>query len=437
MAREMKYSGYPWIGTIPFSWEVCRIKNLTSVYTGNSIKDEQKEFYEDPTNAIPYIATKDIDATLQTIDYDNGMYVKKADTSFKRADAQSTLLCIEGGSAGKKIAYTEKDVCFVNKLCCFHSQTNSNKYIYYYLMSPAFTQKFKSHISGLIGGVSVSEINNFEITQPSISEQNRIVEYLDKKCAEIDAMVNTTRVSIEDYKSLKISVITKAVTKGLSIRCPMKDSGIDWIGDIPENWTVLRKLSYAVNKNISYGIVKLFDPDDENGVKVLRCSDVREGKIDTTNIRTVTQEVSNEYSRTVLDGGEVLINVRGTLGGCAVVPPEMKGYNIAREVAMVSLSEQILNRYLMYYFLSRAFITYEERHLAGSVYIGLNIEMLSACPITLPPIEEQKQIAEYLDKTIGDINNLIAKKEKLLEELEQYKKSIIFEYVTGKKEVPA
>ncbi|MBQ3821591.1 MAG: hypothetical protein II807_00890, partial [Thermoguttaceae bacterium] len=110
MARLMKDSGIPWIGEIPVDWEICKIKNVARIYTGNSIKDEDKGNYEDSNNAIPYVATKDIDPTFQSIDYDNGMYVKNSDNSFKRAPFQSILLCIEGGSAGKKLAFLEREV---------------------------------------------------------------------------------------------------------------------------------------------------------------------------------------------------------------------------------------------------------------------------------------------------------------------------------------
>ena len=127
--------------------------------------------------------------------------------------------------------------------------------------------------------------------------------------------------------------------------------------------------------------------------------------------------------------------MRGTLGGCAVVPAEMQGYNVAREVAMISLANTILNRYLMYFFLSKVFTTYEERHLAGSVFIGLNIEMLSACPVTLPPLSEQEQIANYLDKKCNLLDTVIISKERMIIELEYYKKSLIFEYVTGKRAI--
>ncbi len=304
--------------------------------------------------------------------------------------------------------------------------------------STIFSDEFYKWGHGIVDDLWTTnwqDMKKITVPIPSQEEQARISAFLDNECARIDAVLEQTRASIEEYKELKQAVITQAVTKGIRPNRSMQEKGIDCIGEIPSDWTILRKLSYAVNKNISYGIVKLFDPDDEFGVKVLRCSDVREGIIDTTNIRTVTREISNEYNRTILEGGEVLINVRGTLGGCAVVPPEMKGYNIAREVAMVSLSDMLHNRFLMYYFLSNTFRTYEEMHLAGSVYIGLNIEMLSASPIPLPTVSEQIVIADFLDEEVSQINDLIEKKEQLLLELEKIKKATIFEYITGKKEI--
>lgn len=434
MVRELKNCSNDRIGEIPLFWDVKKLKYVAKLYTGNSIKDEEKELYEDPENSVPYLSSKDIDATYLSANYENGMYVKENDQSFKFAPAGSSLMCIEGGSAGRKKTQLTKKVAFVNKLCCFEPTDIDSDFLYYWICSPNFEDEFKQNITGLIGGVSVSVLQNFSVAIPPMTEQTAIANYLHSKCDEIDSIVAETEKTIAEYKSLKRATITKAVTKGIRGNRPMTDSGIKWLGDIPEDWSLLRKLSYKANKGISYGIVKLFDPDDENGVKVLRCSDVREGFIDTANIRTVTQEISAEYSRTILEGGEVLINVRGTLGGCAVVPKEMKGYNIAREVAMVSTD--IHNRYLMYYFLSNPFTTYEERHLAGSVYIGLNIEMLSACPIPLPPIEEQNEIADYLDARCAEIDSVIAAKQKLLAEMDFYKKSLIYEYVTGKKEVP-
>ena len=374
---------------------------------------------------IPNVAALGTLSTSLTAYQDNDIVMAKVTPCFENGN----IAVMSGLSSGVGLGSSE--------LFVFRAKEMQTRYLFYWLQNKAFIEQAKSTMTGTGGlkRVSPQFVRDCTIHCPPPDEQARIAAFLDVKCARINTVIEQTRASIEEYKKLKQAVITQAVTKGIRPGRKMKDSGVEWIGEIPEEWTVLRKLSYAVNKSISYGIVKLFDPDDISGVRVLRCSDVREGKIDTSNIRTVAKAVSDEYSRTLLEGGEVLINVRGTLGGCAVVPPEMRGYNIAREVAMISLTDAIINRYLMYYFLSKTFGTYEERHLAGSVYVGLNIEMLAACPVTLPPLPEQEHIADYLDNKCQAFDTVIAKKSRIIQELESYKKSLIFEYVTGKKEV--
>ena len=161
--RKMKDSGIEWIGTIPNDWHICKFKNSVHIYNGNSIKDENKINYDDPCDAIPYIATKDIALESHIIDYNNGMYTKKEDNAFKVAPQYSILLCIEGGSAGRKIGFVNQDVSFINKLCCFYSESMNNKYLFYLMQSSAFTEEFKLSLSGMIGGVSVNELKEFPL----------------------------------------------------------------------------------------------------------------------------------------------------------------------------------------------------------------------------------------------------------------------------------
>ena len=422
MARAMKDSGIVWIGEIPANWQIGRIGQL---YTERREKVSDTEYQ--PLSVTMKGILPQLSTAAKTDAHDDRKLVRIGDFAINsRSDRR--------GSCG--ISPYEGSVSLINTILMPRNEMHP---VYYNWLfhSTMFSDEFYKWGHGIVNDLWTTnwqDMKRIAVPIPSFEEQQRIADFLDAECARIDAVIEQTRASIEEYKKLKQAVITQAVTKGIRPGRKTKDSGVEWIGEIPEEWTVLRKLSYAVNKSISYGIVKLFDPDDISGVRVLRCSDVREGKIDTSNIRTVAKAVSDEYSRTLLEGGEVLINVRGTLGGCAVVPPEMRGYNIAREVAMISLTDAIINRYLMYYFLSKTFGTYEERHLAGSVYVGLNIEMLAACPVTLPPLPEQEHIADYLDNKCQAFDTVIAKKSRIIQELESYKKSLIFEYVTGKKE---
>lgn len=416
-------------------FEKIKLKYVSDIFNGNSIPDERKDEYSG--KPIPYIPTKELSAFDGTINYDNGLSVDESD-GFRIAPANSVLMCIEGGSAGKKIGLTDRQVAFVNKLCCFCGKEIDSNLLYQCLQSKDFLDQFYLNMTGMIGGVSVSALRNMYISFPvDVCYQNTLASYIKKKIDKVNALISNQEKQIEKLKTYKRALITEGVTKGLNHEKEMKDSGIEWIGVIPRTWKIQRKLSYAVSEGISYGIVKLLEPDDVNGIKVIRCSDVLEGNICEDNIRTVTKAVSDEYSRTVLKGGEVLVNVRGTLGGCAVVPPEMKGYNIAREVAKVSLNGTIYNKYLMYYLMSDAFIDYRTRYLSGSVYVGLNIELLSSCPLPMPLYDEQIAICNYLDNKCIKIDQLIEIKQRKIASLSDYKKSLIYEYVTGKKEVPS
>ena len=277
MTREMRNSGVEWIGDIPSEWEIRKIKNVCSIYTGNSIKDNEKNNFTDSTNAIPYIATKEIDASSSKINYDNGMYIKRDDENFKVAPQNSTLMCIEGGSAGKKIAYLNQDVCFVNKLCCFSTKSLDNKFLYYYLKSPSFKSEFELHISGLIGGVSQGELREFAIPAPPLHEQKRIADFLDSKVTEIDKIISETKASIENYKEYKQSVITETVTKGLDKNVPMKDSGIEWIGEIPCEWKVY-KLKHLLDMPMLYGANETGIAYDEYLPRYIRITDITSDK---------------------------------------------------------------------------------------------------------------------------------------------------------------
>lgn len=428
----MKDSGIDWLGDIPADWSVCRIKNLANIFTGNSIKDEQKEFYEDPIASIPYIATKDIDATLQTINFSNGMYIKLSDESFKRAPAQSTLLCIEGGSAGKKIAYTNREVCFVNKLCCLHSNTCSNKYLYYYLMSPAFTQLFNSHISGLIGGVSVVALKNFKIILPPLEEQQRIAAFLDGECARIDYVVEKTRASIEEYKKLKQAIISQAVTKGIRPNRPMKVSGVEWLGDIPADWNVI-KLKYIFSIIGGNGFPEILQGKNDGDYPFCKVSDINgEGDYVDTASNWVSQLVVDSNHFNVIPTGSIIMAKIG-----AALAKNHRKINSVR--CCIDNNTQALVRkrnddirYLLY--LSRCIdMSWFDNN---STVPSISNPKLLNFPVINVPKSEQEEIAAYLDEKTAAIDSLVAKKGQLLTELEGYKKSLIFEYVTGKKEVP-
>jgi type I restriction enzyme S subunit len=211
------------VGIMPIHWQIKRLKDRFNSYTGNSISDKGE--YEVKENSRFYVSTKDIDLETGKIDYDNGTYIQLTDKSFKVAKSNSVLLCLEGANAGKKIGFTDKDICFVNKLCCIKGKetTVDNKYLYYYLLSECFKVQFFAVLNGMIGGVSLSILKNFTVILPPKEEQTAIANYLDEKTQKIDAIVSNIGKQIDTLKELRKTLINDVVTGKIKVSEPLID----------------------------------------------------------------------------------------------------------------------------------------------------------------------------------------------------------------------
>ena len=422
------------------NWKKARIKDVSTPYTGNSIKDEHKDLYIDSINAVPYISTKDINDKFQTIDFDNGLFIKNSDKSFRRAPKNSTLLCIEGGNAGKKIAFNDRTVCFVNKLCCFHSKTENNKFLYYFLMSPSFTEEFKSRITGLIGGVSVSALRNIHIRLPALDEQEKIADFLDEKCAEIDKLSEDIQKQIDILNDYKKSVITRAVTKGLDMNVEMKDSQVDWVKNIPKTWKVT-KLKYLFDFGKGLNITKA-DLVPE-GLPVVSYGQIHSKLNDKISLsEELLRFVDNRYQVRypqcrIKQGNFVFADTSEDYEGCGncVYKRDNSKVFAGYHSIILKAKQNSDNRYLAYLFTTDLWRKQIRTAVSGVKVFSITQNILSRASVILPPEKEKLIIADYLDSVCSDIEYSISAKYSQLENLTIYKKSIIYEYVTGKKRV--
>ena len=429
MAREYKDSGIEWIGQIPKEWDLARFKFVSEMYTGNSLNEQQKELYSssDSGNTLPYISTKDVERDIEKIDYDGGIRIPLHVDKFAIAPKNSVLLCIEGGSAGKKVGYTNQDVFFVNKLCCIKTLNNS-RYFYYFILSNSFIEPFMQNIQGLIGGVSVSTLKNFVISIPPVYEQQKIANYLDKVCGEVDEMVKIQEQMIEELKTYKQSIITEAVTKGLNPNVPMKDSGIDWIGQIPEHWEIRR-----IGNLFKLRDEKNYKPMDEvqllslyTGIGVFP-----HGEQEERGNKAITVE-----GYKVVHKDDIVVNIILAWMGAIGVSNYDGVTSPAYDVYIPDLSN-VVPHFFHYVFRTQG--------IAGECYkYGRGIMMMrwrtyssefKLISVPFPSMEEQQLIANFLDTKCAEIDALIAIKQTKIDELKEYKKSVIYEYVTGKKEV--
>lgn len=430
-----KDSGIAWIGEIPGEWEVCRLKDTSSLYTGNSIKDEKKDYYEDKNDARPYIATKDIDATYMTANYENGLYIKHADNNFRIAPPFSSLMCIEGGSAGRKKTFIDREVSFVNKLCCFAPLKGVlGKYIYYFLCSPNFEDIFNSKITGLIGGVNIPTLKNIECLLPPLSVQQSISSFLDTKCGEIDSLISIQEEMISELLAYKQSVITEAVTKGLDKKAKMKNSGVEWIGDIPEEWEVI-KIQY-LNQGLTDGTHGTYNRVDK-GRLLLSSKNVREKDLLITDSESQISE--EDYQSIISNGfpkkGDLLMCCIGASIGRCIIYKYDETYAFQRSVIFIRCNKLIKPELLRYNLLSNNSLLQELFLINQSAQAGLYQGQVKEIKVIVPPISKQEPIIDYLDEKTSQIDSLIALKQSKIESLKEYKKSIIYEYVTGKKRV--
>ena len=307
------------------------------------------------------------------------------------------------------------------------NKEDSPAFFDYYFKTQYWSMAFFAHGKGISFDnrwtLNPADLFNYKIPVPTIHEQQKIADFLDRKCAEIDNVLDKTRTTIEEYKKLKQSIITEAVTKGIRSKRPMKNSGIEWIGDIPEEWTCLR------GKVIMKYLQKPIRDDDG----VITC--FRDGEVTLRSNRRESgfTMADKEIGYQGIDIGDLVVHGMDGFAG-AIGISDSRGK--ASPVLNVLDSNQN-KKYIMYYLRSMA---YNNVFIALATGIrvrscDLRWNKLAELPYPIPSIVEQYEIADYLDTKCAEIDKLIESKTKLLSELEDYKKSVIYEYVTGKKEV--
>lgn len=431
-----KDSGVEWIGEIPENWFISKFKYQSNIYNGDSLSDDKKILFEsdDIENQYPYISTKNIEIEYSTINYDSGLKIPKSEKKYKVAPIGSFLLCIEGGSAGRKIAYLNQEVCFVNKLACFVSNNNS-KLLFYYAKSTNFQSQFKLSMSGLIGGVAISSIRNFDIVLPPINEQEQIVAYLDKKTAIVDTLISSKEKKINILKEKRTALINHVITKGLDPNVKLKDSGVELIGEIPSHWEV-SKLKYVseIYGRIGYRGYTIEDiVSEDKGVITISPSNIKNDifTIEGDNTYISFEKYYQSPEIMINTGDIILVKTGSTIGKTSIIPKNVPEMTINPQ--LIVLKNIRLNNKFLYYqtvcdFIKKSFIIEQ----TGSSTPTISQEKINSFPILKIPLEEQQKIVEYLDVRTQEIDEHISLEQKKIETLKEYRQALISEVVTGK-----
>lgn len=419
--RAMKDSGIPWIGMIPEEWEANTIMYFYSLR--NEIVSD-KDY--PPLSVTKKGIVPQLENAAKTQNGDNRKLVKQGDFVINsRSDRR--------GSCG--IAELDGSVSLINTVIHPRSEMN-DKYFDWLFHTELFADEFYKWGHGIVNDLWTtrwSEMKRISVCVPPLSEQERIADFLDSKCAEIDEMIALQEKTVEELKAYKQSVITEAVTKGLNPDAPMKDSGIPWIGLIPQGWSVKRfknilrsKLQYGANES---GLV--FNPTLPRYVRI---TDILDNRLrEDIDKQSLTNEQAKDY---ILEDKDILFaRSGGTVGKSFIYKKEYGLCAYAGYLIRAKVDENNCSEFVYYYTLSSSYDNWKNSIFIQSTIQNIGGDKYSLMEIPCPPLTEQQAIASYLDDKCSEIDSLIEIKQQKAEELKTYKKSLIYEYVTGKKEV--
>ena len=425
MAREYKDSGIEWIGQIPKEWKV-----LPHKYIMRKKKEIQEHYSGQDIISLSMngVIVRDLDAGgKMPLSFDGYQVVYPNNLLLCLFDIDVTPRCVGliKNFGVTSPAYSQ-----------FVVKEDGYPPYYDYLLRYMDDNKCLLHLSkNLRSSLTETDFGYIHTCLPPLSEQQKIADYLDKVCGEVDEMITLQEQMIDELKAYKQSVITEAVTKGLNPNVLMKDSGIDWIGEIPESWKVV-KLSLLTSKigsgSTPTGGANVYVSE---GVKFLRSQNVYFEGLDLSDVAHITEKIDEEMKGTRVLPGDVLLNITGgSIGRCYFVDETLGKANVNQHVSIIR-PNNIDTKYLKYSLQSTLGQHQVSLLQTGGNREGLSAAALSNFKILLPSKDEQQSIATYLDRKCAEIDDLIAIKQSKIEELKEYKKSVIYEYVTGKKEV--
>lgn len=424
---KYKDSGIEWIGEIPDSWNVKRLKVLASIQTGNTPPKENSSENYYAEQGFLWVKPDNLDnfnPIKTTNEYLNNEGIKIA----RVVPANTPLICCIG-SIGK-FGVSNKSVAFNQQInaILFKKELVNTRFGLYYLSSQEEQHWFYSN-GNVVKILNAQNQGKICCTCPSMSEQEAIAGYLDRKCGAIDETIEKQKSVIEKLKEYKQSIITQAVTKGLDKSAPMKDSGIEWIGQIPQHWDSIKlKYKFRIKKDIA----------GEEGFDILS---VTQQGLRIKDISTNEGQLAMDYSKyQIVKPSDFVMNHMDLLTGwvdCSayfgVTSPD---YRVFVNTDQKNCNNQYYNYVFQICYKNKIFYGLGQG-VSGLGRWRLQSDKFLNFRIPIPPYNEQEQIVQYINKKCSEIDKTIEDKEKLIEKLLEYKKSLIYECVTGKRKVVA
>jgi type I restriction enzyme S subunit len=419
---DYKKSGTRWLGDLPSHWNAKRLGQFF---------EERREKVSD-TRFAPLSVTMQgivpqLETAAKTDDGDNRKLVRANDFVINsRSDRK--------GSAG--VSQLDGSVSLISTVLT--PRNIEPRFVHHLLRSYPFQEEYYRFGKGIVADLwstSYAEMKNILIPEIPLPEQTQIAAFLDHETAKIDRLIEKQEALIRLLKEKRQAVISHAVTKGLNPHAPLKDSGIEWLGQIPVHWGIIY-LTHIVDQSrrIMYGIV-LPGPDVDVGVPIVKGGDVKPGRLTLASLCKTTFAIESGYARSRLKAGDLVYSIRGTIGDVEIVPEEIEGANLTQDAARIAPANASDNRWLRYTLESTGVFSQLEIGSLGAAVRGINIRDLKKAIIPLPPERDRIEIAEYIGTRLAKLETLSKKAELQVTLLQERRTALISAAVTGKIDV--
>ncbi len=431
MTEQMKSSGIDWIGDIPESWSIKRIKYCTDIIMGQS---PDSNLIKEDNGIYPFMQGN---AEFTNLYPKPSLYCDFPNKVSRVGDILMSVRAPVG-----ELNISDREYGIGRGLCSIRPAYFNTKYFWYFML------KSKGDFSVFSNGstfeaITTENLLNFPCVVPGIQEQQAIADFLDKECAQIDSIAADLEKQIALLQQYKKSLITETVTKGLDKSVPMKDSGVEWFGEIPVGWE-LSRIKYLTDNHHPYpigdgdhGMIKADDYLTE-GIPYIRVLNLTWGSgLNLENLVFISKEMNTLIKNSELKPNDILIAKTGaTIGKTAIVPDSLPVSNTTSHVGKITLANVHDAKYF-YYVMTSSIVQKQIQDISAmqSTRPELGIEGLKNLILTVPPFDIQQYIARFLDDHCAKIDRVLHEKGKQLSVIKQHKKSLIYEYVTGKKRV--
>lgn len=432
----MKESGIDWIGQIPEEWRVRPIKHIVETPVTDGPHETPVLF----DTGIPFLSAEAVKDGVLDFNYKRGYISLKDHERFKKkiSPKKDDIFIVKSGATTGNVGIvnTEEifDIWSPLALIRCNKTLAIQKYIYFYLLSTLFKSQVEFNWSfGTQQNIGMGVIERIKVILPPVSEQQKIVEVLDKKTAQLDKVKSLLEEQIQKLKDYRSSLIYETVTKGLDKTALMKDSGIDWIGQVPEGWGV-KPLKYLIKFKNGYAFDSKHLTMEQTGVKVIRIGDFKSSGIDFNASLNVFTSFNSKLDFYRIRKSQILIAMSGaTVGKISFVNQEPNVYSVINQ--RVGIIESEINKWIYYCLSTDSFMSYIQLNSNGSAQPNISSGEISDFKVAIPDDVVIQKCVKYLDNQLESINKLIQIKNQQIENINKQRQTLIYDYVTGKRRV--